>query len=282
MSPRTFSHDPINFRYMPPAIRALIIGNTLIFALSYVVGGRFLDMFGLVPTHVLQDRWIWQPLTYLFIHGGLMHLLFNLFALWMFGMPVESQWGQLEFLKFYLICGLGAAAATIAMAPHSNVPVIGASGSIYGLLVAFAMLYPDAVVYLYFLIPVKAAHMAILFGLIEFFAGASGSNPGVARFAHLGGMVTGYLYIRWWWLVKLRTKAFFRGMTTGVQTPAPRRPSRRAAPAAQPAPAADHDPAQAQMAEVDRILDKILVSGLDSLTDEERAIMRKYSNKKAT
>ena len=281
MSPRTFSHDPINFRYMPPAIRALIIGNALIFALSYVVGGHFLDMFGLVPAHVLQDRWVWQPLTYLFIHGGLMHLLFNLFALWMFGMPVEAQWGQIEFLKFYFICGLGAAAATIAMAPHSNVPVIGASGSIYGLLVAFAMLYPDAVVYLYFLIPVKAAHMAILFGLIEFFAGASGSNPGVARFAHLGGMVTGYLYIRWWWVVKLRAKALFSGMTSGVEIArSPRRAPRRAAAPPKPAAAAERDGDEGQMAEVDRILDKILVSGLDSLTDEERAIMRKYSDKK--
>jgi membrane associated rhomboid family serine protease len=281
VSARTFQHDPINFRYMPPAIRALIIGNVLIFALSYMVGGNFLDMFGLVPTHVLKDRWVWQPLTYLFIHGGLMHLLFNLFALWMFGMPVEAQWGQLEFFKFYFICGLGAAAATIAMAPHSNVPVIGASGSIYGLLVAFAMLYPDAVVYLYFLIPVKAAHMAILFGLIEFFAGASGSNPGIARFAHLGGMVTGYVYIRWWWVIKLRFKTLFRHMTNGVEiTNAPRRAARRPAPAPKAAAVPERDPAEAQMAEVDRILDKILVSGLDSLTDEERAVMRKYSDKK--
>lgn len=282
MSARSFSHEPINFRSMPPAIKTLIILNTAVFALSYVVGGRFFDMFGLVPQHVLQDRWIWQPVTYLFIHGGFMHLLFNLFALWMFGMPVEAQWGQAEFLKYYFLCGLGAAAASIAMAPHSLVPVIGASGPVYGMLVAFAMLYPDAVVYLYFLIPVKAAHMAILFGLIEFFAGASGSNPGIARFAHLGGMVTGYLYIRWWWVAKLRAKSAYARFVSGGQA-APRRARRPAA--AQPSQpktavvdARDH--AEEQMAEVDRILDKILVSGLDSLTEEERAIMRKYSDKK--
>src|SRR5581483_11117195 len=127
---------------------------------------------------------------------------------------------------FYFICGLGAAAASIGLSPHSTVPVIGASGPIYGLLVAFAMLYPDAVVYLYFLIPVKAAHMAILFGLIEFFAGTSGATPGIARFAHLGGMVTGYLYIRWWWVAKVQMKALWGRVVGGAPAA---RPARRAA-----------------------------------------------------
>ena len=273
MSPRTFSHEPISFRQMPPAIKTLIIANAAVFALSYIVGGHFRDIFGLVPQHVIGDRWFWQPVTYLFLHGGFMHLRFNLFALWMFGMPVEAQWGKTEFLKYYFLCGLGAAAASIAMAPHSSVPVIGASGSVYGMLVAFAMLYPDAVVYLYFLIPVKAAHMAILFGLIEFFAGAAGSNPGVARFAHLGGMVTGYLYIRWWWVLKLRAKAFYQGLALGK---APQRSPRRRAP---DLARNERAKAETQMVEVDRILDKILVSGLESLTEDERAVMRRYSDK---
>ncbi len=278
MSPRAFSHEPINFSRMPPAIRALIVVNTVVFLLSMIVGERsFFDLFGLVPLHVVRDRWVWQPVTYLFIHGGLMHLLFNLFALWMFGMPVESQWGEREFLKFFLICGLGAAAASVALAPHSMVPVIGASGPVYGLLVAFAMLYPDAVVYLYFLIPVKAAHMAILFGLIEFFAGTTGATPGVARFAHLGGMVTGYVYIRWWWIFKVKALGLWRQwFGESLKIESPRKPRRRAATAAAAAESADP---QAAMEEVDRILDKILVSGLDSLTEEERAVMRRYSDK---
>lgn len=275
MSPRAFSHEPVNFKNMPPAIKALILVNVAVFLLSYIVGGHFYDMFGLVPEHLLKDRWVWQPITYLFIHGGFMHLLFNLFALWMFGMPVETQWGPAEFLKYYFLCGLGAAAASVAMAPHSPVPVIGASGPVYGMLVAFAMLYPDAVVYLYFLIPVKAAHMAILFGLIEFFTGAAGSSPGVARFAHLGGMVTGYFYIRWWWVVKIKLKALYSNYAPGA-APARSRP-RRASPRAVAVSKQEH--AEALMAEVDRILDKILVSGLESLTDEERSIMRKYSDK---
>jgi membrane associated rhomboid family serine protease len=264
----------MSFRQMPPAVKLLIIANIAVFALSYLVGGKFYDLFGLVSEHVLVDRWIWQLVSYLFIHGSFFHLLFNLFALWMFGMPVEKQYGEQGFLKYYFVCGLGAAAASVALSPHSTIPVIGASGPVYGLLVAFAMLYPDAVVYLYFLIPVKAAHMAILFGLIEFFAGATSATPGVARFAHLGGMVTGYLYIRWWNTVKLRSKAFWRDWRGGSEEPAPRarRPSRKAA----QLPAADQS---AGMDEVDRVLDKILVSGLESLTPEEREIMRRYSER---
>ncbi|MEK7858977.1 MAG: rhomboid family intramembrane serine protease [Elusimicrobiota bacterium] len=278
MSPRVFSHEPINFRHMPPAIKALVIANVAVFLLSNIVGDRFFDLFGLVPHHVLSDRWIWQPLTYLFIHGGILHLVFNLFALWMFGMPVESQWGQDEFFKYYFICGLGAAAASLALSPDSLNPVIGASGPVYGLLVAFAMLYPDAVVYLYFLIPVKAAHMAIIFGLIEFFAGATSATPGVARFAHLGGMVTGYIYIRWWWVIKLKARAAWRGLSTDLSSPGdPRSPKRSSRAKSGGLPQVE---APSAMDEVDRILDKILVSGLDSLTQEERDVMRRYSDRK--
>lgn len=271
---RSFSHEPINFKSMPPAIKGLIISNVVMFLFSNLVGPQFFDLFGLVSKHVIADRWWWQVGTYLFIHGNFMHLLFNLFALWMFGMPVESQWGGLEFLKYYFICGLGAAAASLAINPHSLSPVIGASGSVYGLLVAFAMLYPDAVVYLYFLIPVSAKHMAILFGLIEFFAGAAGATPGIARFAHLGGMVTGYVYIRWWWIIKIKSKAAFKDMTGNPQIGIKPRSAR---PASLPGSPLDFD---GSMEEIDRILDKILATGMDSLTDDERAIMKRYSEKK--
>jgi len=271
---RIFRHDPIDFRSLPPAIRMLMIANVVGFVAGLIVPDLH-NLFGLVPQQALFQRWLWQPVTYLFLHGNIWHLVFNLFALWMFGMPVESQWGEKDFLKYYFLCGLGAAAAHLALAPHSTIPVIGASGSVYGLLVAFAMLYPDAVVYLYFLIPIKAAHMAILFGAIEFFAGASGSSPGVARFAHLGGMVTGYFYIRWWWVVKIQLKALWRRASSAApedEEPAPRPVPRRAAKPKAPA-------ANADMAEVDRILDKILSDGLESLTDDERGIMTRYSER---
>ncbi len=275
MSPEVFSHEPMSYRRLPPALKSLIIANVAVFIVATLVGNSFFELFGLVPHRVLADRWVWQPLSYLFVHGSIMHLLLNLFALWMFGVPVETQWGSKDFLKYYFICGLGAAAASVILSPHSMNPVIGASGAIYGLLVAFAMLYPDAVVYLYFLIPVKAAHVAILFGLVEFFAGATHATPGIARFAHLGGMITGYLYLRWWWVLKIKVKSLWRDSFSGSAI----RPGiRRTATSSQQKPAPKEE-AGSSMGEIDKILDKILVSGIDSLTEEEKAIMRRYSNK---
>ncbi|MBI4375556.1 MAG: rhomboid family intramembrane serine protease [Elusimicrobia bacterium] len=266
MSPRSFAHEPLNLRYLPPGCRFLIIACGVVFALNYLVGAKFNELFGLVPVRVVEDRWLWQPFSYLFLHGGLMHLLFNLFGIWMFGAPVESEWGQKEFLKYVFLCALGGAAAQIALNPASHFPVIGASAAVFGLLVAFAMLYPDAVVYLYFLIPVKASHMAILYGLIELFAGISETNSAVARFAHLGGMVTGYLYIRWWWVLKIRAKGLWAGVRIERSRPVRRIPLRP-------------KESRPEMAEIDRILDKILVSGIESLTEEERQIMKRYSDK---
>ncbi len=271
---KIFRHDPIDFGAVPPAVKWLLIANVLGFVLARLAGPQVYDLFGLVPQHTLFDRWLWQPVTYLFLHGGLWHLGFNMFALWMFGMPVEAQWGSAEFLKFYFLCGVGAALTSVAMHPHSLIPTIGASGAIFGLLVAFAMLYPDAVVYLYFLIPVKAAHMAILFGVLELFFGVTGREPGLAHFAHVGGAVTGYLYIRWWWVWKIRAKAFFKGLTERDE-PAPRPAAR---PRPRPSASARPEPSD-EMAEVDRILDKILASGLESLTDDEKRIMARYSEK---
>jgi membrane associated rhomboid family serine protease len=275
MSPQVFSHEPMSFKRLPPALKALIVANVVVFLMASIVGNSFFDLFGLVPKHVLVDRWVWQPLTYLFVHGSIMHLLLNLFALWMFGLPVEAQWGARDFLKYYFICGLGAAAASLALSPHSMAPVIGASGAVYGLLVAFAMLYPDAVVYLYFLIPVKAAHVAILFGLVEFFSGATNATPGIARFAHLGGMITGYLYLRWWWVLKIRAKAFWRDSSFigGAVKPGMRRTVFKAQGVEN-----TEKQEKSAMDEVDHILDKILVSGLNSLTEAEKSVMRRYSD----
>ncbi|MEK7389837.1 MAG: rhomboid family intramembrane serine protease [Elusimicrobiota bacterium] len=269
---RIFRHDPIDFRSLPSGIKTLVVANIVGFLVSFLVPDMH-RLFGLVPEQALFSRWIWQPFTYMFLHGSFWHLLFNLFALWMFGMPIEAQWGERDFIKYYWLCGLGAAAAHLALSPHSTVPVIGASGAVYGLLVAFAMLYPDAVVYLYFLIPIRAAHMAILFGLIEFFSGATGATPVVARFAHLGGMVTGYLYIRWWWVLKLRLKSMWRSGPSSPERTAP--PVRKSS----PVPALRSVDPSLEMAEVDRILDKILSEGLESLSDEERSVMRRYSER---
>jgi membrane associated rhomboid family serine protease len=271
MTARFFSSEPLNLRRMSPGVKNLILANVAVFLVSAIVGTDFIRLFGLVPRQVLEERWVWQPVTYMFVHGGFLHLLFNVFMLWMFGMPIEAQWGTREFLKYYFVCGLSVALVKLLLWPQSAVPLVGASGALFGLLVAFALLYPDSVVYLYFFLPVKAAHMAILCGLIEFFSMLGQGGGRIDHFAHLTGLGVGYVYIRWWWTFKLRAKAALSDLVSGPAA-RPRRPPRQ-----RPDPAPR--PAAASMEDVDRILDKILAKGLDSLTDEEREIMRLYSDR---
>lgn len=273
---RQFGHGPLDFRSMPQVIKALVITNAAVFVLSMVVGGEFTRLFGLVPTRVIHDRWVWQPFTYLFLHGNFFHLLFNLFALWMFGMPVIANWGPREFLKYFMLTGVGAGLVSVAAAPSSASVIIGASGAVYGLLVAFAMLFPEAVVYLYFFFPIKAKHMAILFGLMEFFAGASAANPASARVAHLSGMVIGYVYIRWWWVAEDKLKIVMSGFGAGPERTAAK-PRRR--PQAVGGPAVPEGP-ENESAEVDRILDKILAHGESSLTEREREVLKRQARKR--
>lgn len=271
---RIFRQEPFDVRSLPPAIRTLMIANLVGFGAGLIVP-EIRSLFGLVPEQVLFQRWIWQPFTYLFLQGSLLGFVFNLLALWWFGMPVEAQWGERDFLKYYFMCGLATAAVHLGAAPHSAHAVIGASGATFGLLTAFAMLNPDAIVYIYFMIPVRAAHMAIFYGLFELFSGLGSSAAGPARFASLAGMAVGYFYIRWWWVVKIQLKALWRRASSAEPDDEPARPApRRAAKIPRkPAPAPD------DMAEVDRILDKILSDGLESLTDDEKGIMHKYSER---
>jgi len=260
-------------RDISPTIKALMYAMGAGYVLQhFVVSGGMIEQFGLVPARVVHDFWLWQLVTYLFLHGSLFHLLFNLFALWLFGRLVEQSWGSREFLKYCVICGVGAGLVNIAFTPHSMNPIIGASGAIYGLLVAVAMLYPDATFYAYFFIPMKARHAVILFAIIEFITGATHSGGNIANFAHLGGMVTGYLYIRWWWELKARVKRLFSGVWERVSEGSTRRPQWRRPRKGEPSP-------MDLSTEVDRILDKILLQGVDSLTPEEKDTMKKYSKK---
>ena len=273
---RFFSHEPMSLRRMSPGVKNLVLANVAVFVVSSIVGPAFIQIFGLVPQQVLQERWVWQPVTYMFVHGGFLHLLFNMFMLWMFGMAIEAQWGTGEFLKYYFVCGLSVALVKVALWPHSTVPLIGASGAIFGLLVAFALLYPDSVVYLYFFIPVRAAHMAILCGAMEFFMMLGQGNGGIDHFAHLTGLGVGYVYIRWWFTFKLWMKAALPGLAAPpAQThkKVSGRPSR-------PRHESQFRPVtSASMEDVDRILDKILAQGLGSLTEDEREVMRRYSDR---
>lgn len=152
-------------------------------------------LLGLVPALVWQKFLLWQPLTYMFLHGGWWHILFNMFALWMFGGELERLWGTARFLKYYFFTGIGAGILTIVLTPYSPIPTIGASGAIYGLLLAYAVYFPNRRIFIYFLFPVPARVFVIVMGLLEFL-NSFGASGGIAHFAHLGGILFGWIFIK--------------------------------------------------------------------------------------
>jgi membrane associated rhomboid family serine protease len=180
-----------------PVVRFLIITNVAIFLCQeFFLGDRFFTfVFGLVPQLVLLKGWIWQLVTYMFLHHGFWHIFFNMFALWMFGSTLERVWGAKGFLRYYFLTGVGGGLCYLLFNMNSTIPTVGASGAIYGLLVAYAVLFPDSIIYLWFFIPIKAKWFALGFGVIEFVASF---RPGdsIAHLAHLGGMVIGYVYLK--------------------------------------------------------------------------------------
>ncbi|MEO8596631.1 MAG: rhomboid family intramembrane serine protease [Candidatus Solibacter sp.] len=180
----------------------LLIINTVVFLL-WVVGGRaiqshLLTLFALTPELTIRNFMVWQIVTYLFLHGGTWHLIFNMLTLWMFGSPLEQDWGTRRFLKYYFICGIGAGLFDLALniaLGRWNSTTIGASGAIYGLLVGFGVCYPEQTVLMSFLFPIKAKYMVMIYAGVELLM-STGVNSGVSNIAHLGGMVVGFLYLK--------------------------------------------------------------------------------------
>jgi membrane associated rhomboid family serine protease len=187
-------------RRLTPGIRVLLISNVVIFFLGWLLPelNKYMVIYGgLVPQLFIKNFFLWQPVTYMFLHGGFMHIFFNMFALWMFGTELEQQWGTKFFLQYYFISGIGAGILSALIQPASQIPIIGASGAIYGLLLAFALMYPNRIVYLNFLFPIKVKYFVMIFAAIELFAsmGGRGLQDGVAHLTHLSGMAFGYLYL---------------------------------------------------------------------------------------
>ena len=187
---------------LTPAVRALAILNVAGYLLALVVPAVSIWL-GLVPALVFERWWVWQPVTYMFLHGGLFHLLFNMLALWMFGVDLERRWGtgssrvstsSPASARRPRRCSCRCCRSGSARRCTASVTV-GASGAIYGLLVAFAMMYPDRPIYLYMLFPIPASIFVLIIGAISFLSSVSEARGGVAHAAHLGGLVAGYLYL---------------------------------------------------------------------------------------
>jgi membrane associated rhomboid family serine protease len=190
---------------LPPGVKWLLISNTALWLL-YFFGvrsdfGEFFQHFGLVPAQVVRTFAVWQLFTYMFLHDpfGFSHILFNMLTLWMFGKDLESVWGTRRFLKFYFLCGIGAGVCVVVANYIAGTPgtrTIGASGAIYGLLMAFGMTYPNVTVLFSFLFPIKAKYFVMIIGAIAFLS-SFGANNGVSNVAHLGGMAFGYFYLKY-------------------------------------------------------------------------------------
>ncbi len=244
-----------------PAVKYLIIINAAIFIFQELTGFRPFHTLGLVPKHIWHNGMVWQLVTYMFFHGGLWHLAFNMIALWMFGSMMERHWGTRRFLKYYFMTGIGAGISTFLFTINSTIPTIGASGAIYGLLVAYAVTFPEQIIYLYLFIPIKAKYFALLFGFIEFMASISYSGDSIGHLAHLGGMVVGFVYLKrtnmWLWFGRtLRRRLDKRKMREQVK---------------------EEQDMESTRQEIDRLLDKINQIGYENLTKKERKILDQSS-----
>jgi membrane associated rhomboid family serine protease len=204
-----YDSSQVQIRLPPftPAVRALIIANVAVQVLQFLAGPeatfKLQDLFALDPVRVLRQMWLWQPVTYMFLHhpGDIWHLVFNMLTLWMFGGDIESRWGAARFTRYYFICGIGAGFLTCAANILRSEPsaTIGASGAIFGLLLAYAMLFPHRITLFMGLFPMPARVMVGLFAVLQLYFVGAFSRSGVAYFAHLGGMLVGWLYLTGWW-----------------------------------------------------------------------------------
>jgi membrane associated rhomboid family serine protease len=280
------------FSFFPPVIKALLLSNIgvflgILFLGNFRLGDYSLSLvlngwFALFPLG--QGFQVWQLFTYLFMHAGFSHLFFNMLALWMFGMELENTWGSRKFLTYYLVCGVGAGLANLLIAPlfTSVGPTIGASGAIYGVLLAFGLMFPDRLIFIYFFIPLKAKYFVVLYMVIEFVS--VGSTDGIAHFAHLGGAVVGFIYLLadGFRFSRPISAGRPRNVFSGWSGPRRSNENYENVTEAQVYDIKDYhqkEEAQVTQQHIDDILDKISKAGYQSLSDEEKKMLFEASKK---
>lgn len=188
------------FPVLTPATRAIILVNVLVFVLEHVAMQPMLLHFALWPLGADSLFRPWQLVTYAFLHDGVLHILFNMFALYVFGPALEQYWGPRRYLAYFFVCVIAAGATQLGVEYVTGSPgaTIGASGGIFGILLAFALLFPRAKLLLYFAIPMPAWLFVSGYAVLELFFGVTGTEAGIAHFAHLGGMLGGGLVMLYW------------------------------------------------------------------------------------
>ena len=261
---KKISGDPLS---LPSGVKLLLIINIAVFILMVLSGQRDRDIiiriFGLIPNAISNEYKFWQTVTYLFIHDGPIHIIFNMFLLWVLGKDLEIDWGQKKFLIFYFICGIGAGLITWLVNMNSPRPVVGASGAVYGVLIAYGFTYPNRMVYLYGLFPLKVKYMVLGLGVIAFFASLSAAQSKISHITHIAGMIIGIIYIlfnfRWknirLWYIKARLRS-----VQGKQNNQ------------------SNEETHIKM-QVDKILDKLNDQGWESLTSKEEEFLSRASKR---
>jgi len=272
---------PQRMYVLTPWVRRLLVANLIVFLFQVTlltVQGS-IQTFGFIPLLAAERPWTF--LTYMFLHGDILHLAFNLLALFMFGGPVEDRFGNRSFIGFYLLCGMSGALLSLLLVQGFAIgtPIVGASGAIYGVLVAFAWYWPDAPIYLFPLpVPIPAKWLVTFWFAVSLLLAVPGGG-GVAHLAHLGGMIAGFLYLKGQDLRLGRAERHLRRVSepSVLVTPVPRGRTVRGRSGSAPQAKPQSAPDARALAEVDRVLDKINASGIASLTPAERKFLFEMS-----
>lgn len=196
----------MNYRYrmssvsfggpLTPVVKKIIIACVCVYVMQLIAGNPILEFFALCPLLVIKKYYFWQVFTYIFLHGGVTHLLFNMLSLFMFGCEMERYWGSNRFFRYFVITGVGAGLCVFLVPSNYLTFTLGSSGAIYGILLAYGLTFPDRIIYLYLLFPIPAKYFVMIMGGIVFLSALSSPNSGISNVAHLGGMLVGFLYLR--------------------------------------------------------------------------------------
>ena len=267
---------------LTPMVKRLLIANVAAFFLTALLPDRWvMEWLAFHADHVLTRPW--GAVTYMFVHADLMHLLLNMLVLFFFGPPLEDRWGSRELLKYWLICGLGGVLLSFLFAPDA--PIVGASAAAYGIMLAFAMAWPEAPIYVWGIFPVKAKYLVgFFFAMTVMSAFFSSPGGGIAHMAHLGGLLTGLAYLKADWRPQSRLESIRRRTTERRRNTEARRlaivprEEERVETSAPTSAWRSVDEGELLDA-VDRVLDKISAEGMSALTPEERGLLDEVSRR---
>jgi membrane associated rhomboid family serine protease len=262
---------------LTPMVKRLLIANGVVFFASLVIGGDvFVEWLAFHPDRLLTRPW--GVLTYMFVHADFMHIAVNMLVLFFFGPPLEAAWGSREFLKFYVICGVGGVALSLLLQPAV---VVGASGALFGVMLAFAMNWPEAPIYVWGIFPVKAKWLVAFLFVMTVFAAFGGPGGAVAHFAHLGGLVAGFVYLKMDWRTSERLSRLKKATRVRRLAIVPRDDQDEGERTAAAGGWSQADERRLLDA-VDQVLDKISAEGMASLTSDERRILDEVSRRHRT